>query len=106
MGAHGAKSIALGGAVIISAGGKEIGEQGKKLEAAIQKEARHSEFRIIGPNSVGIISARSKLNASFANQMPIPRKMAFISQSGASCTAILDLSIMHMPITRKPRSKA
>ncbi len=83
----------VGGAVIISAGGKEIGEQGKKLEAAIQKEARHSGLRIIGPNCVGIMSGRSQLNASFANQMPLTGKMAFISQSGAISTAILDLSI-------------
>lgn len=85
--------VGVGGAVIISAGGKEIGEQGKKLEAAIQKEARYSGLRIIGPNCVGIMSGRSKLNASFANQMPLSGKMAFISQSGAICTAILDLSI-------------
>ena len=85
--------IGVGGAVIISAGGKEIGEHGKKLEAAIQKEVGHSGLRIIGPNCVGVMSGRSKLNASFANQMPLSGKMAFISQSGAICTAILDLSI-------------
>ncbi len=85
--------VGVGGAVIISAGGKEIGEQGKKLEAGILKEAGYSGLRIIGPNCVGIMSARSKLNASFANQMPLSGKMAFISQSGAICTAILDLSI-------------
>jgi acetyltransferase len=85
--------VGVGGAVIISAGGKEIGEQGKKLEAEIQKEARYSGLRIIGPNCVGVMSGRSKLNASFANQMPLSGKMAFISQSGAICTAILDLSI-------------
>jgi acetyltransferase len=83
----------VGGAVIISAGGKEIGEEGKKIETAIKKEANASGLRIIGPNCVGIISSQSKLNASFANQMPLPGKMAFISQSGAICTAILDLSI-------------
>jgi acetyltransferase len=83
----------VGGAVIISAGGKEIGEEGKKIETAIKKEVNASGLRIIGPNCVGIISSQSKLNASFANQMPLPGKMAFISQSGAICTAILDLSI-------------
>jgi acetyltransferase len=83
----------VGGAVIISAGGKEIGEEGKKLEADISKAAERSGLRIIGPNCVGIMVGRSKLNASFANQMPLPGKMAFISQSGAICTAILDLSI-------------
>ena len=83
----------VGGAIIISAGGKEIGEEGKKVEAAIRKEAEASGLRIVGPNCVGIMVGRSKLNASFANQMPLPGKMAFISQSGAICTAILDLSI-------------
>ncbi len=83
----------VGGAVIISAGGKEIGEEGKKVEAAIKKEAEASGLRIIGPNCVGIVSSQSMLNASFANQMPLPGKMAFISQSGAICTAILDLSV-------------
>ena len=86
-------ALKVGGLVIISAGGKEIGEEGQKLEAAISKEAEQSGLRIIGPNCVGIMAGRSKLNASFANQMPLPGKMAFISQSGAICTAILDLSI-------------
>ncbi|MEJ2285914.1 MAG: acetate--CoA ligase family protein, partial [Desulfobacterales bacterium] len=86
-------ALKVGGLVIISAGGKEIGEEGKKLEAAISKAAERSGLRIIGPNCVGIMAGRSKLNASFANQMPLPGRMAFISQSGAICTAILDLSI-------------
>lgn len=83
----------VSGAVIISAGGKEIGEEGRKIEAAIKKEADVSGLRIIGPNCVGIISSQTQLNASFAHQMPLPGKMAFISQSGAICTAILDLSL-------------
>jgi len=85
--------VGVGGVVIISAGGKEIGEEGQKVEAAIRKEADQSGLRVIGPNCVGIVASRSRLNASFANQMPLPGKMAFISQSGAICTAILDLSI-------------
>ena len=83
----------VGGVVIISAGGKEIGKQGQQLEAAIKKEAAQSGLRIIGPNCLGIVSSRAKLNASFANQMPISGKMAFLSQSGAICSSILDLSI-------------
>jgi len=83
----------IGGAVIISAGGKEIGEQGKKIEAAILKEAERSGLRIVGPNCIGIVSSRAKLNASFASQMPISGKMAFLSQSGAICSSVLDLSI-------------
>jgi acetyltransferase len=83
----------VGGVVIISAGGKEIGQQGQQLEAAIKKEAAQSGLRIIGPNCLGIVSSRAKLNASFASQMPIAGKMAFLSQSGAICSAILDLSV-------------
>jgi len=62
----------VGGSVIISAGGKEIGEPGKKLEMAIQKEAGHSGIRIIGPNCVGIMSSRSKLNASLRVKCLLP----------------------------------
>ena len=82
-----------GGAVIISAGGKEAGEKGVELETAIKKEAKDGGLRIIGPNCLGIVSSRYRLNASFVSQLPIPGKMAFISQSGAICSSILDLSI-------------
>ncbi len=90
---HECADAGVGGVVIISAGGKEIGKQGQQLEAAIKKEAAQSGLRIIGPNCLGIVSSRAKLNASFAGQMPIAGKMAFLSQSGAICSAILDLSI-------------
>jgi acetyltransferase len=83
----------VGGVVIIAAGGKEIGAEGKALETAIQQEALRSGLRIIGPNCVGILSSPAKMNASFAHRMPVAGKMAFISQSGAITTAILDLSI-------------
>lgn len=83
----------VGGAVIISAGGKETGDKGRRLEETIRNEAQKSGLRIIGPNCLGIVSGKAKLNASFANQMPIAGKMAFLSQSGAICTSVLDLSI-------------
>lgn len=86
-------AMGVGGAIIISAGGKEIGEEGKKIEAAIRKEMENTNLRIIGPNCVGILCTRDKINASFAKMMPLPGKMAFLSQSGAICTAILDLSL-------------
>ncbi len=87
-------SAGINGAVIISAGGKETGEKGKKIEEAILKEAGNGGgFRIIGPNCLGIISVGHYLNASFASHMPLKGKMAFISQSGAILTTILDLSI-------------
>jgi len=85
--------IGVGGVIVISAGGKEAGDKGKEIEAAIKKEAEASGVRIVGPNCLGIISTYSNLNASFASRMPLSGKMAFISQSGAICTAILDLSI-------------
>ena len=82
-----------GGIIIISGGGKEAGTEGRKIEAEILKKARAAGLRIIGPNCLGIINTRNKLNASFSNQMPLAGKMAFISQSGGINTAILDLSI-------------
>jgi len=81
------------GAVIVSAGGRERGSRGLELESAIKQEADHSKLRIIGPNCFGIICSESKFNASFARHMTLPGKIAFISQSGAICSSILDLSI-------------
>ena len=80
-------------AVVISAGGREIGQRGIEIEQRIKEEAEASRVRIIGPNCLGVVCTESRLNASFASQMPIPGKLAFISQSGAICTAILDLSL-------------
>ena len=81
------------GAVIISAGGKEVGEDGRKIEAEIREEAARTGLRIIGPNCLGIVCTSSRLNASFGSHMPLPGKMALLSQSGAVCSAILDLSL-------------
>ena len=83
----------IGGSIIISAGGKETGEKGRRIEAKIKNEASKGDLRIIGPNCMGIISTQAQLNASFANSMPAKGKLAFISQSGAICSAILDLSL-------------
>ncbi len=83
----------VGGAVILSAGGKEAGTEGRELESQIRKEAERTGLRIVGPNCLGIISGKSRLNATFGSRTPLPGNMAFLSQSGAICTAILDLSI-------------
>jgi acetyltransferase len=80
------------GAIIISAGGKETGAEGRKIEDQIESEARKGGLRVIGPNCLGIICPNRNLNASFASRMPQKGKLAFISQSGAICSAILDLS--------------
>lgn len=82
----------IGGAVVISAGGKETGEKGAAIESEVLEKIRKTEFRLIGPNCLGIIAPRAALNASFASRMPEAGKMAFISQSGAICTAILDFA--------------
>ncbi len=80
------------GAIIISAGGKEVGEAGSKIEEQIRTTAYAGGLRIVGPNCLGIIRPGSSLNASFAAGMPAAGDLAFISQSGAICTAILDLA--------------
>jgi acetyltransferase len=83
----------VGGIVIISAGFMEAGEEGHKMSETILGYARKYNMRILGPNCLGFIRPSIKLNASFANKMAIPGKIALISQSGALCTAILDWSV-------------
>ena len=80
------------GAIIISAGGREVGGRGKVIEELILKESAKGGIRIIGPNTLGIIHPSQALNASFSHKMALPGSLAFISQSGALCTAILDMS--------------
>ncbi len=82
------------GIIIISAGFKEVGPEGRALEDAVRAEAgRFEGMRIIGPNCLGIISPRHSLNASFAGAMPKAGHVAFISQSGALCTSVLDWAL-------------
>jgi acetyltransferase len=81
------------GAIIVSAGGKEAGTKGQEIEAQIGRYARKGGLRVIGPNCLGIICPKRNLNASFAAHMPYKGNLAFISQSGAICSAILDLSM-------------
>ncbi|MDJ0737439.1 MAG: bifunctional acetate--CoA ligase family protein/GNAT family N-acetyltransferase [Nostocaceae cyanobacterium] len=80
------------GAVIVSAGFKEIGKPGIKLEQEILQSARQGRLRIIGPNCLGVMNPHTGLNATFASSMARPGKVGFISQSGALCTSILDWS--------------
>jgi len=76
--------------VIISAGFKEVGEQGAKLESELLKLSKNLGIRILGPNVLGIIDAHHRLNASFAPASPPAGNIAFLSQSGALGCAILD----------------
>jgi acetyltransferase len=78
------------GIIIISAGFKEIGPKGKELEDRILETKNKYNLRIIGPNCLGIIRPSVRLNATFATKMAKPGNIAFISQSGALGSAILD----------------
>ncbi|MBD3329271.1 CoA-binding protein [Candidatus Dojkabacteria bacterium] len=79
--------------IIITAGFKEIGEEGKKIEEEVVKIAQEADIRIMGPNCLGVIASGSNVNASFAASRPNAGNLAFMSQSGAFCTAMLDMSI-------------
>ena len=83
----------IAGAIVISAGGKEVGEKGREIEERIRATAHAGGLRIVGPNCLGIIRPNARLNASFASEMPDIGHLAFVSQSGAICTAILDLAL-------------
>jgi acetyl coenzyme A synthetase (ADP forming)-like protein len=78
------------GAIVISAGFREIGNAGAALEAQVLEAAREGGIRLLGPNSLGLMSPASGLNASFASGMARPGNVAFVSQSGALATAVLD----------------
>jgi acetyltransferase len=82
----------INGAVVISAGFKEAGEEGQRLEAQLLKEAQAANIRIIGPNCLGVMCPISGLNATFASAVARPGSVGFLSQSGALCTAVLDWS--------------
>jgi acetyltransferase len=84
------------GAIVISAGFKEIGPAGAILEQQLLAAARAAEIRVIGPNCLGVIAPLSGMNATFATNMARPGSVGFISQSGALCTAVLDWSLKEM----------
>ena len=82
------------GLIIISAGFREIGEEGRRLEEQILREQRQFDgMRIVGPNCLGIIVPGLSLNASFAAASPAKGHIGFISQSGALCTSVLDWAL-------------
>lgn len=80
-------------AVVISAGFKEAGPDGIALENELIRVARDAGIRVIGPNCVGVMNPNIGLNATFAATIGLPGNVAFISQSGAMCTAVLDWSL-------------
>jgi acetate---CoA ligase (ADP-forming) len=80
-------------AIIISAGFREAGEEGLERELELIEIAREYDIRLIGPNCLGIIDTFTPLNASFAAGTPPSGPMAFMSQSGALGTAVLDIAL-------------
>lgn len=91
------KSAKLGikNIVIISAGFKEVGEEGKKKEEELKKLILKYKLNVIGPNCLGFINPKINLNCSFAKDIPIKGDIALISQSGAVIDAIIDWSFKH-----------
>lgn len=79
-------------AIVISAGFKETGEDGKALEMSLAEIALEKNIALLGPNCLGVLSPQGQMNASFASELPKEGSAAFFSQSGALCTAILDLA--------------
>ncbi|HIE13698.1 TPA: CoA-binding protein, partial [Candidatus Bathyarchaeota archaeon] len=83
----------LKGLIAISAGFKEVGLEGARRERELVKICRKYGMRLLGPNCLGLINTSTPINASFAPQMPNKGGIAFASQSGALCTAILDWAV-------------
>lgn len=86
------KEAGVKAVIIISAGFKETGEAGLALEQEIVSIAKEGGMRIIGPNCIGLMNPITGLNATFAKGIAKPGNLAFVSQSGAMCTAVLDWS--------------
>ncbi|MEI6237905.1 MAG: acetate--CoA ligase family protein [bacterium] len=81
--------------IIISAGFKEAGEAGKKLEEEVSALAIQNGMSILGPNCLGTIDSHSDLNASFSGEKPLAGGITFLSQSGALGTSVIDLALAH-----------
>ncbi len=79
-------------AIVISAGFREIGPEGLKREERLKAICAEYGISLVGPNCLGVINTDPvvRLNASFARKMPLAGRIAFLSQSGALCTAVLD----------------
>jgi acetyltransferase len=81
------------GVIVISAGFREAGPEGAELERQVAEQVRRGGMRLVGPNCLGVMNPRTGLNATFAAGIARPGNVAFMSQSGALCTAVLDWSL-------------
>ncbi len=82
------------GAVVITAGFKEVGGPGLERENRLRQAAHEAGMPLVGPNCLGVINTNPavRMNASFAVRSPKPGRIAFLSQSGALCTSVLDVA--------------
>jgi acetyl coenzyme A synthetase (ADP forming)-like protein len=87
--------IGVKAVVIITAGFKEVGKEGRELEQQVVQIVRQSGIRVIGPNCLGVIVPANKLNASFGGDLPQTGSIGYLSQSGALLAAILDTAKAH-----------
>lgn len=81
------------GCIVISAGFKELGASGALLEQEVVRIAQAGHMPLLGPNCLGLMNPHIGLNATFARGMALAGNIAFLSQSGAMCTAVLDWSV-------------
>jgi len=82
------------GLVVISAGFREIGQEGANLEKELLDACRKYGMRMVGPNCLGVINTSVPINTTFASSKALPGRIAFLSQSGALCSAVLDWAPM------------
>jgi acetyltransferase len=85
-------AIKVKSVIIITAGFKEIGKEGAELEKKVISIARQAGIRVIGPNCLGLIAPKTRLNASFGGDLPKAGATGYLSQSGALMAAILDMA--------------
>ena len=78
--------------IVITAGFKEVGEEGRKIEQQVIQIAKQAGIRVLGPNCLGLIVPAKKLNASFGGTLPAVGSTGYLSQSGALLAAILDMA--------------
>ncbi|WP_141266201.1 acetate--CoA ligase alpha subunit [Thermodesulfovibrio sp. Kuro-1] len=81
------------GVVVITAGFKEVGGDGVAREKEIVEIVRSAGIKMVGPNCLGVMNTKNKMNASFAAELPPEGRVAFFSQSGALGVAIIDWAI-------------
>ena len=81
-----------GAVVVVASGFKEIGPQGRALEDELTEICRKGGVRLLGPNCLGVINTAINLNASFSKRLPQAGQLAIFSQSGALCTAMMDIA--------------